>query len=124
VPLPSFESDFWMIARNMTDTFPHTLAWAVPNSPLKGFLLMGSSTPFATDPSVIAQRMVDRKRLNRNLLLNKGLFAPGRLISDARLREMSARYPNVTDERPYTEFPLPAFLDGSPLLFDTAFAFR
>jgi spermidine synthase len=124
VPLPSFESDFWMIARNMTDTFPHTLAWAVPNSPLKGFLLMGSNAPFATDPSVIAQRMVDRKRLNRNLLLNEGLLAPSRLISDARLREISSRYPNVTDERPYTEFPLPAFLEGAPLLHDTGFAFR
>jgi hypothetical protein len=68
--------------------------------------------------------MVDRKRLNRNLLLNEGLLAPSRLISDARLREISARYPNVTDERPYTEFPLPAFLEGAPLLHDTAFAFR
>jgi len=124
VPLPSFESDFWMIARNMTDTFPHTLAWAVPNSPLKGFLLMGSNAPFGTDPSVITQRMVDRKRMNATQLLNGRLFAPGRLISDTKLRTMSARYPNVTDERPYTEFPLPAFLEGAPLLLDSAFAFR
>jgi hypothetical protein len=28
VPLPCFESDFWMIARNFTDAFPHVLAWA------------------------------------------------------------------------------------------------
>lgn len=124
VPLPSFESDFWMIARNMTDTFPYTLAWAVPHSPLKGFLLMGSNAPFGTDPSVIAQRMVDRKRMNSNQLLNERLFAPGRLILDAKLRAMSERYPNVTDERPYTEFPLPAFLDGAPLLLDSDFAFR
>ncbi len=124
VPLPSFESDFWMIARNMTDTFPHALAWAIPHSPLKGFLLMGSNAPFDTDASVIAKRMVDRKRLNVNQLLNGRLFAPERLIPDAKLRAMSARYPNVTDERPYTEFPLPAFLEGAPLLLDTAFAFR
>jgi predicted membrane-bound spermidine synthase len=124
VPLPSFESDFWMIARNMTDTFPHTLAWAVPHSPLKGFLLMGSNAPFATDPSVIAQRILDRKRMNVNSLLNARLLAPGRLIPDATLRATSARYPNVTDERPYTEFPLPAFLEGAPLLLDSAFAFR
>ena len=124
VPLPSFESDFWMIARNMTDTFPHTLAWAVPHSPLKGFLVMGSNAPFATDPSVLAQRMVDRKRMNVNALLNGRLLAPGRLISDTTLRALSARYPNVTDERPYTEFPLPAFLEGAPLLHDSAFAFR
>ncbi|PYN87737.1 MAG: hypothetical protein DMD87_12115 [Candidatus Rokuibacteriota bacterium] len=124
VPLPSFESDFWMIARNMTDTFPHALAWAVPHSALHGFLLMGSNAPFGTDPSVIAQRMVDRKRMNVHQLMDGRLLAPERLIPDAKLRAMSAWYPNVTDERPYTEFPLPAFLDGTPLLLDTVFAFR
>jgi len=71
-----------------------------------------------------AQRMVDRKRMNVNALLNGRLLAPGRLISDTTLRALSARYPNVTDERPYTEFPLPAFLEGAPLLHDSAFAFR
>jgi spermidine synthase len=124
VPLPSFESDFWMIARNMTDTFPHTLAWAEPRSLLRGFLLLGSNAPLGTDPAVITQRMIDRKRMNLNPWLNGRLFAPWRLISDARLREKSALYPNVTDEWPYTEFPLPAFLEGAPLLLDSAFAFR
>ncbi|MGH7345768.1 MAG: fused MFS/spermidine synthase [Candidatus Rokuibacteriota bacterium] len=124
VPLPSFESDFWMIAKNMTDTFPHTLAWAEPRSLLRGFLLLGSNAPLGTDPAVITQRMIDRKRMNRNPWLNERLFAPWRLISDARLREKSSLYPNVTDEWPYTEFPLPAFLEGAPLLLDSAFAFR
>ena len=113
-----------MIARNVTDTFPHTLAWAEPHSPIMGFLLLGSNAPLGLDPAVITQRMVERKRLRLNPWLTPDLFHPRRVITDERLRHNAARYPNVTDDWPYTEFPLPAFLDGAPLRFDSEFAFR
>jgi len=113
IPLPCFERDFWMIARNFTDTFNHTLAWAQPG--LQGILLLGSDSSLELSPKAITQRAIRRGLIQSNMWLNETLLDPRRIVSDAALRAEAVHYPNVTDDRPYTEFPLPAFAAGAPL---------
>jgi len=106
VPLPCFESDFWMIARNLTDTFDHTLAWAIPGLP--GVLVLGSRAPLEV----------------RTDLLDRQLFPRSFLVADHLIREAAASYSPVTDDRPWTEFPLSRFWQGEPLLDRPEFLFQ
>jgi spermidine synthase len=115
VPLPCFDSDFGMILRNFTEVFPHTVAWQQPGSGLPGVLLLGSQSPFDLDPKAVDRRARERDLAAGNPWLNGGLLAPGRVIGEARLRQISAGYLEVTDDRPGTEFPLPRFLERAPL---------
>jgi spermidine synthase len=115
VPLPCFDSDFGMILRNFTDAFPHTLVWQQPRTNLPGVLLLGSQAPFDLDPKAVDRRARERGLAAANPWLSGGLLAPGRVIGDAKLRQIAAAYPLVTDDRPGTEFPLPRFLERAPL---------
>jgi hypothetical protein len=115
IPLPCFERDFWMIARNFTDSFGFTLAWAQPNNNLQGILLLGSDAPLSIDPKLLTRRAQQRGLLPANPWLNETLLDPSRVVTDAALRAGAAGYPNVTDDRPYTEFPLPLFASGTAL---------
>ena len=115
VPLPCFLDDFWMIARNFTDAFPHTAAWLHPDIP-GGALLMGSPAALDLDPKKLEARARERRLLERAPWLNGGLLSPVHVISDEKLRERAAHYPPVTDDMPRTEFPLPRFWRGQPLV--------
>ncbi|MBI4424661.1 MAG: fused MFS/spermidine synthase, partial [Elusimicrobia bacterium] len=122
VPLPCFESDFWMIARNFVDAFPHTLAWAQPTGKLGGILLLGSREPFLPEPGAIDRRAVERGLSAANPWLNRSLLDPSKLVPDAALRAKASRYPPVTDDLPLTEFPLPLFVRRARLQSDPGFA--
>ena len=115
VPLPCFDDDFGMLARNFTDAFPHTLAWAQPHSNIWGVLLIGSRIEPDLDPALVDRRALERGLAQADPWLNRSLLAPGKLMPDAVLREIAARYPSLTDDRPWIEFPLPLFLRHAPL---------
>ena len=113
VPLPCFEGQFWHIARNFTDLFPHTLAWTQPN--LEGILLLGSAEPLELSPAELERRVAERGLKARAPWLTADVLAHERLVRDAALRRETARREPVTDDRPRTEFPLPRFLKGERL---------
>ncbi len=115
VPLPCFERDFGMIARNFTDIFPHVVGWAQPGSKQWGILLMGSDKALNLDPQVLLRRAIARGLIKQNPWLNPYLLNSNNIISDASLRILASSYSTVTDNHPYTEFPLPLFLNNTPL---------
>lgn len=125
VPLPCFESDLWGIAHNLTRVFPHTALWAWPGMPgrVPGFLLLGSHQPLEMDPHVLVQRAKERGLSKKYPWLGHALSAHRHILQDERLRTLSLDYPAVTDDHPYTEFPLPQFWKGAPFETDSAFAF-
>lgn len=114
VPLPCFESDFWQIARNFTAVFSKVLVWRHPRS-RDGALILGTD---GDDVLFDASQAVLRERI-RSMDFNEvdSVFLhrwvpEGRLFGDAEVRERAAHYPMVTDDRPYTEFPMFRFLRG------------
>ena len=122
VPLPCFTDDFWMIARNFTDAFAHTAAW-MHRDLAGGVLLMGSQAPLDLDPKKLELRARRRGLLARAPWLDGGLLSPDHVISDETLRARAAAYPPVTDDMPRTEFPLPRFWRGQPLIVKPALLF-
>jgi len=108
VPLPCFESDFWMIARNFEELFPHVRVWTLPK--LGGMFLMGSSNPLESSVGMLAER-IQARHLNKIApWLTPDYLQEGLVLSEDQLKEVALKYPPVTDDHPYTEFPLGRFL--------------
>ena len=119
-PTVCFESDFWMMARNFADEFAQFTIWTAPK--LGGIILMGSPAPtpiFAADAQVLEERL--RVRPRRDRALNADLIRRGQILTAAELRAEAARHPNVTDDRPYTEFPLFRFWRNEPYWYTNGF---
>ncbi|MBI3268493.1 MAG: fused MFS/spermidine synthase [Planctomycetes bacterium] len=114
VPFGCFQEDFWRIARNFTDAFPSTAAWSTPVSP--GVLLLGSRAPLGRDREVIDRRIAERGLLARDDWMSGAVVEADQLGLDGMLRRRTGAYEPVTDDRPYTEFPLPRFLRGEKLI--------
>jgi spermidine synthase len=125
-PVVCFERDFWNVFRSFSDTFRWTQLHSVPRE--ANALFVGShatSDPFSIDFPTFAARLERWPR-------GRGANAPGFVWAASRydqtvLRRHAAAFPPATDDRPYTEFPLQAFLRGDPYLSDNRFladAFR
>lgn len=123
VPTVCFESDFWMIARNFTEAFDNYTVATI--SDFQGIYLFGTKTKepvLDVDWRVIAQRIRDRKlpgfdsadRWARRL-------SRGRPFTRDEITKYASQFDVVTDDRPYTEFPLFRFIDGQRLYFDQSF---
>ena len=126
VPLPCFKSDFWQIARNFTEVFPRSLIWHHPDS-IDGALIFGSAGDnvlFDASPQQLRERI---KAMGLNdidtTFLNKWV-PEGRLMHSAEINYRAAAYEPVTDDRPYTEFPMFRFLRGETYHRTNAFLTR
>ena len=113
VPTPCFERDFWMIARNFTEVYPHLAVWAHPST--AGILIMGSMQPFDASPEAFQKALQGRKHGQVPHWIRPELYTSAWRLNDAEIRAMASRYPLVTDDRPRTEFPLDALFAGKKL---------
>lgn len=106
VPLPCFEVDLWRIVSAASSAFPHLAAWVQPKTP--GVLLLASS-----DALVFDGRLLEKRARERGLggipWLKAGQIAANRIVPQRVLRGFAAGVEPVTDDRPFTEFPLPLF---------------
>lgn len=115
IPTPCFESDYYMILRALKDVFPQVNVWSFPDRP--GFLALASNRPLVSDPKVLAQR-IKRGRVNAELpFVTPEFIIKTHRLSSGEADRLSAPYPPVTDDRPYTEFPLARFMAYSPMWF-------
>ena len=113
IPLPCFESDFYMILRSLKDVFPNVNVWSFPRMP--GFLALASNKKLETDPKVLENR-IKRGNVRYGLPYVSARFIADTLIMDTvSVDAKSSLYPAVTDDRPYTEFPLARFMAFSPV---------
>jgi spermidine synthase len=120
-PVVCFESDFWMLVHNFAETFPEIAVYSPPSS--SNAMLMGTVGPegvFAIDVEVMAERLA---RYLEHPPLTAPHFLEGMFLSGSELRKRAAGYPVVTDDRPYTEFPLARFLAGDAYHADNRFLY-
>ena len=119
-PVVCFERDFWEVFRSFSDTFPWTALESIPGS--SNAFILGSAS--ATDPFAIDYPLFSRRWARWT--------APGRAgdptahwsasrYDRGALRARAMAFPPVTDDRPYTEFPLQSFLRGELYLGDNRF---
>ncbi|MBI3271664.1 MAG: fused MFS/spermidine synthase [Planctomycetes bacterium] len=113
VPIPCFRDDLRRIARNFVDAFPSTAAWWTRKSP--GILLLGSGQALAPEPGLMLRRMQERGLAATDPYLPTALADVANYDLDATLRGLASGVEPVTDDRPYTEFPLPKFLRGEAM---------
>jgi spermidine synthase len=112
VPQPCFESDLHMILRSMREVFPQVNVWHFPGLP--GFLAVGSEEQPLPDPKILAARIKRSGAAGELPYLTPDFISRMLFMDDARVSAAAAQYPPVTDDKPYTEFPLARFLAFSP----------
>jgi spermidine synthase len=106
---PAAESEALMILRSFFAVFPEGALWG--GHEFQGFYLVGGHRPMRQTPEQIAALAEQLSRIEdlgewdpafRSPEVLKGLY-----ITDAAgLKPLLANVPDVTDDRPYTEFPL------------------
>ena len=115
IPLPCFESDYYMILRSLKDVFPQVNVWRFPKQP--GFLALASENALELDLKVLESR-IKRGNVRQELpYVSARFIADTRTMDTAAVDAESAKYPAVTDDRPYTEFPLARFMAFSPMWY-------
>lgn len=119
VPVPCFEDDFWMIARNFTGIYPHLFIYTHPE--LGGVMLMGSDREFDTSRQTFARRMRERRISEYAPWLPEDIIQRGWSLNDRQIRAYAANYDKVTDNNPRTEFPLRNFAAGKTFWKGTHF---
>jgi hypothetical protein len=114
VPVYCFARDVFMILRNFSDVFGHVRVWAEPGP--TGILVFGSNADFDLRPELLLERLrargLDRSEPQFSV---SQLVAGMSSISEERIRSYVRSFPPLTDDRPYTEFPLAQFLAGAKL---------
>ena len=115
IPKPCFESDYFMILKSVKAVFPYANVWNFPELP--GFLVLASNTELDFDAKKLEERI---KKGNVRLDIKPAsaeFIRSYRFMDNARVETEIAQYPPVTDDRPYTEFPLARFLAFSPMWY-------
>lgn len=113
IPLPCFKSDYYMILRALKDVFPQVNVWSFPNQP--GFLALASNNVLETDLKVLESRILRGKVRLELPYVSASFMAGTQIMNTAAVEEATAPYPAVTDDRPYTEFPLARLMASSPM---------
>ncbi|MBI2944509.1 MAG: fused MFS/spermidine synthase [Candidatus Wallbacteria bacterium] len=122
VPLTCHASSFWMIARNMSEAFSSLTAYAYPWG--AGVFLYGSDSSLEVDEAVLSERMRARGRTPEVIGLDAAAIHSGRILEDGQIRRRASSFPPVTDDEPWTEFPLSVLLRGEPLQYDWKFLYE
>lgn len=113
IPKPCFETDYYMMLRSLKETFPHVNVWYFKGLP--GFLALASEKEPVLDPKVLEAR-IKRGRVREELpFVTPKAIKELRFMDDQQVLEAVMPYPPVTDDKPYTEFPLARFLAFSPV---------
>ncbi len=115
IPKPCFESDYFMILKSVKAVFPFANVWNFPELP--GFLVLASNSELDLDAKKLEERI---KKGNVRLDIppaSAEFIRSFRFMDNAQVEADIAQYPPVTDDRPYTEFPLARFLAFSPMWY-------
>ncbi|OGS52288.1 MAG: hypothetical protein A3J79_03280 [Elusimicrobia bacterium RIFOXYB2_FULL_62_6] len=113
IPKPCFESDYFMILKSLKAEFHFVNVWSFPKNP--GFLALGSNTELDMSPKTLEAR-IKRGRSRLDIPeVSAEFIAAHRLMNTDNVLADTAAYPEVTDDKPYTEFPLARFLAFSPV---------
>lgn len=118
VPVPMLVTDLGVILRNFSDAFEHIAMWSYPGGP--GFFIMGSDEGFDATPIAISKGYKRLKIGQEAPGLSVRSVVDGFPIPEAGLKRIAGVFPPLTDDRPYTEFPLGPLLRGDRLLADTS----
>lgn len=115
IPKPCFESDYFMMLRSLRETFPYVNVWNFPGLP--GFLALASNEELTMDHKTLEAR-IKRGNLRREVpFVSPAFITKLRFMDNRQVVEAAAAYPAVTDDRPYTEFPLARFMAFSPVWY-------
>ncbi len=117
VPVPLLVTDIGVMLRNFSDRFEHIAMWSNPGGP--GFFIMGSDETFNLTPTAIQKGHARLNIKEEAASLTVKTIVDGFPIPSAGLRLVAGVFPPLTDDRPYTEFPLGSLLRGDKLLRDT-----
>jgi len=106
-------SEVKMIVRTFCDVFEHVDVWSAPASdgPSPGMLLLGSLQPLQRAPARIRQAYQNRAVVADLLEWGSGLDRPEKLLKlrvgdKSQFGDFLAGVALITDDHPYTEFPL------------------
>ncbi len=106
---PANEVEAKMVVRSFLDVFPHTDVWT--GATYKGLFLIGSEEPFEDVPAKI-HRIYQNPKLVVDLTEWDPTCATAEQVLDLYIsagdavQKLYQDVPAVTDDRPYTEFPL------------------
>jgi spermidine synthase len=115
IPKPCFESDYFMMLKSLKEVFPFVNVWNFPNMP--GFLALASNQELDFSPKLLEER-IKRGNVRQELpIMSADFINKTRFMDTAQVEGSSAAYPAVTDDKPYTEFPLARFLAYSPVWY-------
>ncbi len=115
IPKPCFESDYFMILKSIKAVFPYANVWNFPELP--GFLVLASNNELDLDAKKLEARI---KKGNVRLDIppaSADFINFYRSMKNDQVEANIAQYPPVTDDKPYTEFPLARFLAYSPMWY-------
>lgn len=117
IPVPMLTTDFGVVLRNFTDAFEHVSMWSHPGGP--GFLFMGSSAAMDSSASSVlaGHRRLEIAR-HAPSLTGEAILG-GIPFTEEELRRIGNLFPPLTDDRPYTEFPLGDLLRGEKFQMNT-----
>jgi len=123
LPLPCFERDAWQIAGGFIERFSHVAVWAHPKM-TSGFFILGSMENEFSWPGGELERRIKSSVRDKYLLpLSEAGVRNGLMLRDEELALCAAPFKPVTDDRPYTEFPLNRLWKGDKLQRDVSFLF-
>ncbi len=117
IPVPMLTKDFGVVLRNFTDAFEHAAMWSHPGGP--GFLFMGSNAPMDSSASVVLAGYRRLEIARHAPSLTEKAILGGVPFTGAELRRIGNLFPPLTDDRPYTEFPLGDLLRGEKFKMNT-----
>jgi spermidine synthase len=119
-PTTCFEADYWMVARNFADTFENISALAPDGT--GGIIMLGTNAKeplFDASLDVVTTRLASFRIPTPESYARKLMSTM--LVPQSLIRSRAADHPNVTDDLPYTEFPLASFWRGLPYYKDSDF---
>jgi spermidine synthase len=122
LPAVCFADDIWRVAAGFVSVFPEAIIWAQPRT--AGALFLGARRDGALDAS---SPLLEARLRERGLAYPDGgafdadCLRRGVVIGPAALRAFVAGFPPLTDDRPYTEFPLARFIRGERLWLDNLY---
>ncbi len=125
VPSPCFEGDFWSIVSGMGSTFDQVMVWAQAGS--VGSMILGSKSPkpiFGVPDGVLAQRLQEQDAQWGEAMFPPAFISGNRFLVGDEVRRRAEGYTPVTDDRPYTEFPLSRFWRGEAFHMNNKFLFE
>ncbi|MBI4368848.1 MAG: hypothetical protein HY547_01315, partial [Elusimicrobia bacterium] len=113
VPLPCFPGDFWMVGRNMAEAFSRVSVFA--HESLAGILILGSEGSQDFPFGFLSRRHRERGWDRLYNEFNEEALWRARVLTQDDFRQQAHWPPLLTDNHPYTEFPLARFWHGETM---------